>query len=180
MPSEAGGHDHSQRDRFMLSLYRASGPRRAAELDELRALLHRRTPAHAHRSGRRREDAARARPGPCGGADYPGGVHFVSLEAVADPDLVTTTILFALGLRQERHRLDVLVAELRDTRALLVLDHFDHVREAAMDMAVLLRRTRGPTLLVTSRKGLGVRGERDMVAPPSGGSHRRDVARDAR
>ena len=169
---QAGGHDHSQRDRFMLSLYRASGPRRAAELDELRALLHHERlltltgPAGVGKT-RLARDLARA-----AAADFPGGVHFVSLEAVADPDLVTTTILLGLGLRQERHRLDVLVAELRDTRTLLVLDHFDHVRDAAMDMAVLLRRTRGPALAAHQSQGAGrERRTPTCVAPPSGGSH---------
>ena len=137
-----------QRERFMLSVYpetrsaaRGALPRPACSRSPVRAA--------SGRPGSRASWPARSAP------EYPGGVHFVSLEAVADPDLVTTTILLALGLRQERHRLDVLVAELRDTRTLLVLDHFDHVRDAAMDMAVLLRRTRGPTLLLTSRKGAG-------------------------
>ena len=145
---------HPQREQFMVSLYRA------VDLKQLRATLagvRLLTLTGPGGSGKTRlaRELARAV-----ASEYPGGVHFVSLEAVYDPDLVTTTILFALGLRQERHRLDVLVAELRDTRALLVLDHLDHVREAAMEMAVLLRRVQGPTLLVTCREALGVRDER--------------------
>jgi len=157
----AGGLErHPQRERFMLSLYRASG------LNTLRAVLaggRLLTLTGPGGSGKTRlaRDLARA-----AAPEFPGGVHFVSLEAVADPDLVATTILLALGVRQERRRLDALVAEFRDSRALLVLDHFDHVREAAMDMAVLLRRTRDLTLLVTARKPLGVQDEREWPVTP--------------
>ena len=95
---------HPQRERFMLSLYRASG------LNTLRAVLtdgRLLTLTGPGGSGKTRlaRDLARA-----AAPEYPGGVHFVSLEAVTDPDLVATTILFALGVRQERNRLDVLVA----------------------------------------------------------------------
>ncbi len=143
---------HPRRDRFMLSLYRA--PDLKTALAEAR-LLTLTGPGGIGKTRLARELARAAAP------EYPGGVRFVSLDAVSDPDLVTTTILFELGLRQERHRLDVLVAELRDSRALLVLDHFDHVHNAAMEMAILLRRTRGLTLLVTSREPLGVPDERE-------------------
>ena len=143
---------HPRREQFMLSLYQARDLKAALSDARLLTLT---GPGGIGKTRLARELARAVEP------DYPGGVHFVSLEAVADPDLVSTTILFTLGLRQERHRLDVLVAELRDSRALLVLDHFDHVREAAMDMVILLRRTRGLTLLVTSREALGVRDERE-------------------
>ena len=80
----------------MLSLYRASG------LNTLRAVLtdgRLLTLTGPGGSGKTRlaRDLARA-----AAPEYPGGVHFVSLEAVTDPDLVATTILFALGVRQER------------------------------------------------------------------------------
>ena len=55
---------HPRRERFMLSLYRAPGPQQRGAAD-------RRAPAHPHRSGRQRKDAAGARPGPRGGARLP-------------------------------------------------------------------------------------------------------------
>ena len=89
--------------------------------------------------------------------EYPGGVHFVSLEAGDGPgpghDHDPVRARPAPGASTVS---TCSWRELRDSRALLVLDHFDHVRAAAMDMAVLLRRTRGVTLLVTARKALGV------------------------
>ena len=51
-------------------------------------------------------------------------------------------------------------------RALLVLDNFEHVREAATAVAYFLRRSPGPTLLVTSRIPLHVSMETEYPLDP--------------
>jgi predicted ATPase/transcriptional regulator with XRE-family HTH domain len=102
------------------------------------------------------------------GADCDDGVIFVSLTAVADADLVLTTIARAAGLSEhdERPPRDALLAYLADKDALLLLDNFEQVLAAAplaADLAALCPNLR---ILVTSRAILGVRGERAYVVEP--------------
>ena len=79
---------------------------------------------------------------------YPGGVFFVSLASLSDPDLVLSVALEALGVPDEH-----VVA---DSKALLVLDNFEHLISAAPAVGAYLARSPGPTLLVTSRIPLHV------------------------
>ncbi len=100
--------------------------------------------------------------------DFANGVMFVSLTAVADADLVLTTIAQAVGLSEqdERPPRDALVAYLADKDALLLLDNFEQVLAAAplvADVAALCPTLR---ILVTSRAILRVRGERAYVLEP--------------
>jgi predicted ATPase/class 3 adenylate cyclase len=74
--------------------------------------------------------------------EFPDGVHFVPLAALTDADLVLPVALQALGLSE---------ADNPDQRSLLVLDNFEHLREAAPSIAGFLTSSPGPTLLVTSR-----------------------------
>src|SRR4029079_10702702 len=63
---------------------------------------------------------------------FPGGVTFVALAPVVDPDLVAPAIVDALHLEtgQSAPR-DRLVQHLRDRKALLVMDNFEQVLAAA-------------------------------------------------
>ena len=94
--------------------------------------------------------------------DFPGGVVLVELAPIADADLVATTIAGALGLGEglERGSLEALVASLRGRRALLVLDNFEQVLDAAAMLTELLAGAPGLTLLVTSRAPLDISQER--------------------
>ncbi len=67
------------------------------------------------------------------GDEFPDGVVLVDLAPISDPDLVAAAIADALGLgeRPGQERAEVLVAYLRDRRALLVLDNFEQVLAAA-------------------------------------------------
>jgi DNA-binding SARP family transcriptional activator len=65
-------------------------------------------------------------------ADFPDGVHWVSLQALRDPALVVPAVAQATGARGE------LAEHLRDKRALVVLDNFEHVLAAADEAAALL------------------------------------------
>jgi predicted ATPase len=89
--------------------------------------------------------------------DFPDGVHFVSLAALADPSLVLPVTLQALGLTE---------ADNADRRALLVLDNFEHLRAAAPALAQFLRRSPMPTVLVTSRIPLHVSMEIEYPLDP--------------
>ena len=61
---------------------------------------------------------------------------------------------------------DALCAPLRDRRLLLVLDNFEHLVDAAAEVASLLASCPELRVLVTSREALGVRGERRFPVPP--------------
>jgi DNA-binding transcriptional LysR family regulator/predicted ATPase len=93
---------------------------------------------------------------------FPDGVYFVDLSAVPDASLVPSAVAATLAVREP----DRLAERLRDTRALLVLDNFEHVVEAASEIAELGRQGRQLTTLVTSRIPLRVRGERLVAVEP--------------
>jgi predicted ATPase/DNA-binding XRE family transcriptional regulator len=100
---------------------------------------------------------------------FSGGVVFVSLASLSHADLVVPTISRALGLREGgRTPLDALLAYLQERRMLLVLDNFEHVLEAAPEVAGLLGACAELTVLVTSRAPLHVRGERVYPVQPLG------------
>jgi non-specific serine/threonine protein kinase len=99
---------------------------------------------------------------------FHGGVHFVSLVPVTDPAHVPQTVAETLGLRdggEGTHR-QRLIGHLRERRALLVLDNFEHLLEAASFVAELLASCRGVSVLATSRAPLGIRGEHELQVPP--------------
>ena len=100
-------------------------------------------------------------------AEFPDGAVLVELAAIGDADLVATTIADALGLveRPERGSLEALVASLRGRRALLVLDNFEQVLDAAPMLTELLAGAPGLTLLVTSRAPLDISEERIYPVP---------------
>ena len=101
-------------------------------------------------------------------ARFDGSVHFVSLVPVTDPALVPQTVAETLGLRDAggvTHR-ERLIGHLRERRALLVLDNFEHVLDAAPFVAELLAACHGVAVLATSRAPLGIRGEHEVPVPP--------------
>jgi predicted ATPase/DNA-binding CsgD family transcriptional regulator len=99
---------------------------------------------------------------------FPDGVWFVPLDPLRDPNLVVAAIAQALGLREMGARpLQDLVAEhLRERRALLILDNFEHVAAAAPTVAALLVTCPQLTLLVTSRGVLHLSGEHSFPVSP--------------
>jgi predicted ATPase/DNA-binding CsgD family transcriptional regulator len=100
--------------------------------------------------------------------DLADAVAFVDLAPVDDPGLVPATIARTLNLHDPGDRpLLARIAEcLGDRRWLLVLDNFERVTPAAVEVAALLERCPTVRALVTSRVPLRVRGEQEMPVRP--------------
>jgi predicted ATPase/DNA-binding CsgD family transcriptional regulator len=99
--------------------------------------------------------------------DFVDGIVIVSLDPIADPDLVLPTIARALGLRETQDEpLEALKEQLQDRRLLLVLDTFEHVVDSAPALVDLLAACPELKLVVTSRTRLRVSGEHEFVLAP--------------
>ncbi|MBD0354894.1 MAG: XRE family transcriptional regulator, partial [Rubrobacteraceae bacterium] len=92
---------------------------------------------------------------------FPDGVAFVALAPLGNAALVLSTIGQALNVREAENlsSYEALSAYLREKRLLLVLDNFEHVLEAAPEVATLIESCPNLTVLATSRAPLRVRGE---------------------
>ena len=91
---------------------------------------------------------------------YPDGVWWVPLAPLRDPELVVATAGRALGSNNG------LAEHIAERRLLLLFDNFEHVVEAAADVAALLTSCPHLELLVTSREPLHVTGEQEYRVPP--------------
>jgi predicted ATPase/class 3 adenylate cyclase len=91
---------------------------------------------------------------------YPHGVWWVPLASLREPQLVLTTAGQALGAK------DGLDEHIADKRLLLMFDNFEHLVEAAGDVAVLLAACPNLDVLVTSREPLRVTSEQEYPVPP--------------
>jgi predicted ATPase/class 3 adenylate cyclase len=90
---------------------------------------------------------------------YTGGVFWVPLAPLRDPGLVLEMARQAVGARNG------LAEHIADTAMLLLFDNFEHVTEAAADVAGLLGSCPRIDLLVTSREPLHVTGEQEYPVP---------------
>ncbi|MDB4979293.1 MAG: hypothetical protein JWM82_45, partial [Myxococcales bacterium] len=95
-------------------------------------------------------------------AEFAGGIAFVSLAPIRDPDLVASAVARTLGVREDGgDRLDDQIARhIGDRRLLLVLDNFEHVLSAAVLVAHLISACPRLVVLATSRTRLRLSGER--------------------
>src|SRR5882762_7993381 len=103
-------------------------------------------------------------------ADYEHGVWLIDLAPVGDPRLVPSTVATVLGLEvRTENPLPGLVHGLREKRMLLLLDNCEHVIDAAASLAAaVLSGVSDVNILATSRKPLGVAGEREHRLGPLG------------
>ena len=99
---------------------------------------------------------------------FPGGVWFVELAAVHDPQLVPHTVANTLELRQvSADPAADLAAYLEGQQLLVVLDNCEHLTDACAVLASkLLAAAPGLRILATSRHVLGVEGEQILSVPP--------------
>jgi predicted ATPase/class 3 adenylate cyclase len=89
---------------------------------------------------------------------FPGGVFFVPLAALTSPELVRPAIARVASVRG--------LEELGDRRALFLLDNFEHLLDAAGDVAGLLASGSSVKVLATSRAPLRVQGECEYAVDP--------------
>ena len=101
--------------------------------------------------------------------DFPGGVYFVPLSAVRDPDLIGSTVAQVLGIPVAGSRLpiDGVSEYLHDKTILLVLDNFEQLLPGgAATASKLLQAGADVKLLVSSRAVLHVYGEQELGVEP--------------
>ncbi len=98
------------------------------------------------------------------------GTYFIDLAPIRDPNSVLATIARTIGVSESSNGsiLDDLKEQLRDKSILLLLDNFEQVTAAAVQVADLLQYCPRLKLLATSREALRVRGERLYPVPPLG------------
>ncbi len=99
---------------------------------------------------------------------FPDGASFVPLAPLRDPALAVPTISRSLGLREADGRSadEVLRDYLLEKRVLLVLDNFEQLLGAAVEVVRLIEACPGLEVLATSRASLRVRGEHEYPVPP--------------
>ena len=94
--------------------------------------------------------------------EFPDGVWFFELAAVADPAAVPDAVAAVLGITQQPGKsvAESVAAALEGRLRLLVFDNCEHVRDAAGDLVdAILVHSGTVKVLATSREGLGVADE---------------------
>ncbi len=101
-------------------------------------------------------------------ARFRDGVHFISLAPISDPALFTNTLACAIGLNEahEQSLLESLKHLLRESQMLLVLDNFEHLLPAAMQLSELMAAAPQLKVLATSREPLHLYGEQEYMVQP--------------
>jgi predicted ATPase/tRNA A-37 threonylcarbamoyl transferase component Bud32 len=100
--------------------------------------------------------------------EFQDGIFFVPLAPITDPMLVTPTIAQTLDVHEKGNQsiLTTLGEFLKHKKMLLFLDNFEHVGEAASDIAQLLETCSFIKFLITSREVLHVKGEHEFLVRP--------------
>ena len=91
---------------------------------------------------------------------FPDGVYWVPLAPLRDPRLVLESASQAVGAS------DGLVEHVGEMRLLVLFDNFEHLIDAAADLASVVAACPNVTLVVTSRELLRVQGEMEYAVPP--------------
>jgi hypothetical protein len=101
-------------------------------------------------------------------ARFPGGIGFVALAQRWVTDGLEEALPAALGLPPSRNPFDALRRHAARHDTLLVLDNFEQLVTGggAEIVEMLLAHASGLTLLITSRRVLGVSGERELPLDP--------------
>jgi predicted ATPase/DNA-binding winged helix-turn-helix (wHTH) protein len=106
-------------------------------------------------------------------AEFSGRAYFVDIGAISDPTALISAVASTLGLDGASSQA-ILIAWLRKTRMLLVLDNCEHVIDAVATLAeTIFSEAPQVHILATSRESLRVEGEhiywlRPLESPPPG------------
>ncbi|MFI1358279.1 ATP-binding protein [Streptomyces sp. NPDC020898] len=101
--------------------------------------------------------------------DFADGVWLVDLAPVTDPSSTANALATALGVPDPGTRtvIDQLTDFLAHRAPLVVLDNCEHLIDACAELAhTLLSASPGLRILATSRRTLGIPGERVFIVPP--------------
>jgi predicted ATPase len=99
---------------------------------------------------------------------FADGVYAVMLAPVSDPAWVVPAIAQTLSISEVSNQplLPLMQSALKEKQLLLLLDNFEQVTDAALQVAELLAACPKLKVLVTSRVVLHVRAEREFAVPP--------------
>ena len=99
---------------------------------------------------------------------YPDGVHFIPLASIVDAERALRTVSERLGAHAEpgRDPLDVVAEHVRGKKLLLILDNVEQVANVGAAIIALLERAPQIRILITSRRALRVRPERELSVQP--------------
>ncbi len=99
---------------------------------------------------------------------FPGGIFWMPLVSVKNVEGVATECMTHLGLQEDPmlSSEEVLIAFFKEKKALLVLDNFEHVIEAAQVFERVLEACNQLSVLVSSRIILQIHAEREYHVPP--------------
>ncbi|MGE5073173.1 MAG: tetratricopeptide repeat protein [Anaerolineae bacterium] len=99
---------------------------------------------------------------------FAGGVWWIDLVGLSDPDLVPQAVLQALAIPEmpQKSALAVLIEKLALEQTLLILDNCEHLISACASMAAqLLAGTKHLKVMATSREALDILGETTWTVP---------------
>ena len=101
-------------------------------------------------------------------SDFAAGVYFVNLAPISDADFITEAIAQTLRLPEQagHSRLEQITDYVHDRPMLLLLDNFEYLVRGAVAVSKLLMACPRLRVLATSREGLHLRGEKELVVPP--------------
>jgi predicted ATPase/class 3 adenylate cyclase len=99
--------------------------------------------------------------------DFGDGVFFVGLAAITEPSLVIPTIAQALGVKESGgiSSEEALAPFLHDRELLLVLDNFEHLLDAALQISDLVLGAPSVKAILSSRAPLRISVEREYPVP---------------
>lgn len=96
------------------------------------------------------------------------GAFFVSLGPISDPELVAPTIADVLDIAVDpaAEAIEAVKSHLEGKDTLLVLDNFEQILDAAIQVAQLLAAAPRLKVVITSREALHLSGEQEFPVPP--------------